>query len=64
MTKMNTDREWLKKMAEREAEHTVSVGGWITDLEQADLDPSPVGPNDSPRPSSRSKVPPAKRGKL
>jgi transcriptional regulator with XRE-family HTH domain len=47
MTTMNTDRAWLTRMAEREAEHTVSVGGWITDLEQAGFGAQPVPPTRS-----------------
>jgi transcriptional regulator with XRE-family HTH domain len=35
MKTTDAEREWLKRMAEREDEGTVSVGGWIAALEEA-----------------------------
>jgi transcriptional regulator with XRE-family HTH domain len=41
---MNTDRAWLERMAEREDEETVSVGGWVTDLARAGFSSRPAQP--------------------
>jgi transcriptional regulator with XRE-family HTH domain len=47
---MNTDREWLKRMAMLEDEEIVSVGGWVTDLARAGF---PNRPSQPTRPAFR-----------
>jgi HTH-type transcriptional regulator, competence development regulator len=44
MIQMNTDRDWLRRMAQREDEAIVSVGGWVTDLAQAGFPSRPSQP--------------------
>jgi transcriptional regulator with XRE-family HTH domain len=47
MMQMNTDRDWLRRMAEREDGEVVSVGGWVTDLAQAGFPGRPSQPTRS-----------------